>query len=104
MKEKRGEKLKNMKQKDKKKDVFCLVCCGFKAKREEIGDNSFGCDGKTERIFPAQMFFKPRDQKQKKEFFPTFFQESNSIFNLGYIFNGVMKRNRVKKKNQKKGE
>ena len=35
----------------------CLICCGFKAKREEIGNNSFGCDGKTGRIFPAQMFF-----------------------------------------------
>ena len=60
---------------------FCLICCGFKAKREEIGNNSFGCDEKKKNgFFPAQMFLKPRDQKQKKEFFQRFFPRKQQLF------------------------
>ena len=87
-----------MKQKEteqrQKMMFFCLICCGFKAKREEIGNKSFGCDGKTERIFPAQMFFVNQETRNRKK----------SFSNVGIHINGVKKRNRVKKKNFLKGK
>ena len=73
-----------------------------KAKREEIGNNSFGCDEKTERFFFHTNVFKPRDQKQKMEFFIRFPRKQRFFFEFRIHVNGVMKRNRVKKKNQKR--
>ena len=40
-----------------KNEGFLYDFGGFKAKREEIKNNHFKKNGKTERIFPAQKFF-----------------------------------------------
>ena len=87
-----------------KMKLFLVDFCGFKAKREEIKNNNFKNNGKTKRIFPTQMFFKPRDQKRKREFVQRFSKKATTFHNLWIPKNGVKKRNRVRKKNQKMEE
>ena len=78
-------KQKGTGQTQKSEAFFVWFFCGCKATREEITNNKFKSNGRTKRIFSHTIFFLPRDQKHKNRVFSNVFQESNNIFNFGYI-------------------
>ena len=77
------EKMKQ-KETEQKQNVFCLIfLCFLKAKREEIKNNKYW-KNKTDFSHTNVFFFTKRSETENVVF-PTFFQESNNLFNFGYI-------------------
>ena len=59
--------------------------CGFKAKREEIKNNHFKNNGKTERIFPTQMFLNQEIRNRNESFSNVFAKKATTFLNFGFI-------------------
>ena len=85
--------------------MFCLVFfCGFEAKREEITNKKIKNNGKNKTDFSRANVLKTKRSETEKKFFQRFSKKATAFLNIWIHKSGVKKRNRVKKKNKKKGE
>ena len=84
--------------------MFCLIFCGFEAKREEITNKKFKNNGKNKTDFSRANVFLTKRSETKKEFFQRFFpRQQQHFFFFGYIKNELKRRNfeRRVKQNEK---